>query len=335
MILRGRGAIQTVLSCGIVEEADTQMRSTLKMRKIIITSLTLLGFALSASRSVASDRPQTPNGFDPLNYLPPGAKIKNKDKDVISADLIGDGTKETIIFYAVGEDPNDHRANIVVLRPRRGGYETWWEDSVEGSWGFGFPTGVYDLNKTGRPQIVAYRTIGASCPGVLDVFEYFDGGIQQTFAHNGHCQSVEIKDLDGDGVPEIIVRTAIYGVNQDIYRWDERKYVLSNGRYPQYYDAVLEGLLKGFSSEVIAASGRLQLANQIVGIFIIQRRFEEAVTFCRELLETIQNPALTTPDRPQGQAKAAIYRLLGDTYQAGGDAQKAGRYYGRADAFTP
>lgn len=31
-----------------------------------------------------------------------------------------------------------------------------WENVGDGSWGFAEPTGVYDLNKTGRVQIVAY-----------------------------------------------------------------------------------------------------------------------------------------------------------------------------------
>ena len=246
--------------------------------------------------------------------------------------------KEAIIFYTVGESNNDNRANILVLRPKGATYERFWENSLEGSWGFAAPTGVYDLNKTGRSQIVSYRTVGASCPGILDVYEYLNGGIQRitgAWANNGQCQSVEIKDLDGDGVPEIIVRIRNYGVNQDIYRWNGKKYVLSNSRYPQYYSAELEELLRGFRSpQVMPASGRLQLASQIVGIYIIQRRFSDAIVFCKKLLEILQNPALTTADRPQGQATAAVYRLLGDTYKAAGSGERAKQYYGRAEALT-
>jgi len=276
--------------------------------------------------------------FDPFKYLPSGSRIKDRDKDVVFADLLGDGVKEAVIFYSLGDSNNNHMANILVLRPKGAGYERFWENSLQGSWGFAAPTGVYDLNKSGRPQIVTYRTIGASCPGILDIYEYVNGGIQRitgAWADNGQCQAVDIKDLDGDGVPEIIVRIRNYGVNQDIYRWNGRKYVLSNGRYPQFYSGELEELLKGFSSpQVMPASGRLQLASQIVSIYTIQRRFNDAVVFCKRLLETLQDPALTAADRPQAQSTAVVYRLLGDTYKAAGNVQKAKQYYGRAEALT-
>jgi hypothetical protein len=281
---------------------------------------------------------QGPRTFDPSKYLPSGSKLKDTSKDVVFADLLGDGAREAVIFYTVGESSNDHQANILVLRPHGSGYQRFWENSFEGSWGFDAPTGVYDLNKTGRPQIVVYRTIGASCPGVLEIYEYFKGRIQRitgAWADNGQCQSVKIEDLDGNGVPEIIVRSRNYGVNQDIYRWTGRKYDLSNARFPQYYNPELKKLLKGFEApQVLPASGRLQLASQIVGIFIIQRRFTEAVAFCRRLLEILKNPALTEADRPQGQSTAAVYRLLGDTYKAASNREKAKRYYRRADELT-
>jgi len=277
----------------------------------------------------------TSSGFDPFRYLPPGSKIRNREKDVIFADLFGDGAKEAIIFYTVGESNNDHKAGVLVLRPKGSAYERFWEKSIEGSWGFDAPTGVYDLNKSGLPQIVAYATVGASCPGILAIYEYSKGALRRIFGDDNHCQSVEIKDLDGDGVPEIIVRIRIYGVNKDIYRWNGRRYVLSNSRFPQYFNADLEQLLgPSKSSRTMPTSGRLQVATQIISIFIIQRRFREAVSFCRELLEAIQNPALSTPDLPHDEAAATVYRLLGDTYKAQGNRPKARRYYDRADQLT-
>jgi hypothetical protein len=286
----------------------------------------------------APDRPSAPGEFNPFGYLPPGSKIKDRDRDVVFADLFGDLAQEAVIFYTLGESNNDHKANILVLRPSGGGYVRFWENSFEASWGFAPPTGVYDLNKTGRPQIVAYRTVGASCPGVLDIYEYLNGAMRRltgAWADNGQCQFLEIKDLDGDGLPEIIVRIRNYGVNQDIYRWNGQRYVVSNSRFPQYYNPELEELLKAASSpRITPASGRLQLAGQIVGMYIIQRRFDDAVAFCRALLETLQNPALTVSDRPPDQAKATVYRLLGDIYKAAGKSEGARKYYRRADALT-
>jgi hypothetical protein len=285
----------------------------------------------------ASSRSGQQRQFDPFRYLPRGAKIKDRDKDVIFADLATDGAQEAIIFYTVGESNNDYKANILVLHSKGTGYEPFWENSLEGSSGFAPPTGVYDLNKTGRPQIVAYRQIGASCPGIFDIYEWFSGALERItgpWADNGQCQSVAIKDLDGTGTPEIIVRIRNYGVNQDIYRWNGKRYVLSNGRFPNYYNSELEELLKGANSpRIMPASSKLQLANQIVGVYIIQRRFDAAVAFCRELLEKLQNPALTQADMPLDRAKANMYRLMGDIHKAAGNKRMANNYYTKAGAL--
>src|SRR5262249_17393926 len=273
--------------------------------------------------------------FDPFEYLPKGSQIKNMDTDVVFADLLGDGTREAVIFYSLGESSDDNKANILVLCPRGASYLPLWENSLKAAWGFGPPTGVYGLKKPGRPQIVAYRTIGASCPGVLDIYEYVGGAVQRitgAWADNGQCQSVVIKDLDGDGIPEIIVRILNYGVNQDIYRWNGRKYVLSNRRFSQYYNTELEELLNAVRSpKTIPASWRLQSADQIVGIYIIQRRFDDAVAFSKETLDALENRSLTEPDRPPDEAKATVYRLLGNIHKAAGNADMARKYYERAD----
>src|SRR3977135_193120 len=45
--------------------------------------------------------PQTDTKFDPLKYLPAGASLSNPEKNVVFADLDGDGKQEVIIFYAI------------------------------------------------------------------------------------------------------------------------------------------------------------------------------------------------------------------------------------------
>jgi len=160
-------------------------------------------------------------GFDPFKYLPPGAKIKDRHKDVVFADLGGYGQKDVVIFYTVGTDPNDHKANILVLKPSDRDYVRLWESTFNGSWGFGDPTGVYDLNKSGKPQIIAYREIGASCPGFLEIYECRDDRIERLtgkWGYEGHCEAVEIQDLDHDGIPEILVLGS-HGVSKSTKRY--------------------------------------------------------------------------------------------------------------------
>lgn len=137
-----------------------------------------------------------------MRYLPLGATVKNRTKQIVFADLDGDGQQEVIIFYSLGQDPNSHQANITILTSNPEGYSKIWENLGDGSWGFAEPTGVFDLNKTGRPQIFAYRTVGASCSGSLEIYEYEDGIIKRLtgdWGFEGHCESVELSILSRFG----------------------------------------------------------------------------------------------------------------------------------------
>jgi hypothetical protein len=296
------------------------------------------------------------HGFDPLKYLPPGATIKDRSKDVVFADLGGDGQRDVVIFYTIGTDPNDHKANIMVLKPSGGDYAQLWESTFTGSWGFGDPTGVYDLNKSSTPQIVAYRTIGASCPGSLEIYDYRSGRIRRLtgrWGYKGHCEAVEIKDLDGDGVSEIIIARD-HGTNDDIYRWNGKTYVHSNSQFPEYFNSELEKLVQAvYSRDAFPTSARETWASQIVKIYIIQRRYSEATHLCRGALRMIDDPGLTKPntivkgnEAPEVlnrikayfevekiRGKGTIYRLLGDIYKAAGNIKQSQSYYNKAQAF--
>src|SRR5439155_3763916 len=141
--------------------------------------------------------------------------------------------KEVVLFYTLDEGAGRHQANILVLRPKENTYVPIWKDDYEGSWGFIDPSGVRDITKSGKPFIIAYRSIGASCPGILRTFQYREGAIRPVPAewdsHTCHSE-LQIKDLNGDGVMEIVFKPLRYGVNPDIYRWEGRRYVKSNTR---------------------------------------------------------------------------------------------------------
>jgi tetratricopeptide (TPR) repeat protein len=319
----------------------------------LLICLPVPGLITSGPMSYHDTGTQTSRGFDPYAYLPAGAVVKNPDKDVIFADIDGDSKREAVIFYHTSDKGNPY-ANVLVLKPTDGDYVRLWENIYEGGWGFAAPSGVYDLNKSGKPQIVAYRTVGASCPGVLDIYQYRNGAVERitgAWADNGQCQSVEVKDLNRDGVREIIVRTKNYGVNPDIYRWDGEKYVNSNDKFPGYYNAELEKLVRAIRSlEALPASARVRWAEQAARIYLLQRRYTEALRLGEEVLEIIDNPSLTVPNAtPKGQmtpeqrdrtaasleveqiqGKATIYHLLGDAYKAAGDLQQAESQYERA-----
>jgi hypothetical protein len=275
---------------------------------------------------------QTPNQFDPFKHLPAGAKISDRNKHVVFADVDGDGKEEVVIFYTL-LNGDERKANILVLESTGKDYFRFWENVYDGAGDFEDPTGVYDLNKSGRPQIVAYRTIGASCPGVLDIYQYQNSTIERISGHRTDtCQSnLEIRDLNGDGIPEIIFRIRNYGINPDIYRWNGKRYVHSNNLFPEYYNSELEKLVKAvYSREYLPASARLMWANQIVQIYIIQKRYNEAIQLSKEMPGIIDDASLTQPDLIEAEAQSRVYRLRADTYKAAGDLRRARSNYNMA-----
>jgi len=295
--------------------------------------------------------------FTVLKYLPPGGRI-SRDTDVAFADLAGDGREEAIVFYTLVKGTTKE-ANVIVLKPEGSEYVQLWQNVYEDSSGFGEPTGVYNLLGGSTPQIVAYRTIGAACPGVLDIYAYKEGEISAItgpWASNGQCQSsVEIEDLDRDGVSEIIVSKAVYGAaTPDIYSWNGTRYAIGDRKFSQYYDEGLANVVGSLHSrQSLPASARVGWATQAVEMYIRQRRYAEAARVCQRALVIIDDPKLTESntvlvgdeereirDRvlawfeiEKMDGKAAIYKLLGKTYKAAGNVVASNQNYERAQVL--
>lgn len=304
---------------------------------------------VETSREAASRKDQK---FDPFNYLPVGSSIDNLDKDVAYADLDGDGNKEIIIFYTLYSE-GQHKANILVVRQVGAGYSRFWEDTYSGSSGFADPTGVYEVNKNGKPQIVAYRTVGASCPGKLDIYQFAGGTIEKiTGDWADECQSdLEVKDINGDGADEIIFRKLKYGVNRDIYSWNGKSYIRRNSQFVKEYSSELGKLTEAiYSQESLPVSARVTWCRQACEMYILQQHYAGAVELCNDVLRLIDDPSLTRPstdlrgDEPDEiknrvaayfelekiQGKGAVYRLIGDIQKAAGNLKQATSDYDKA-----
>jgi hypothetical protein len=311
------------------------------------------GITHQSSRKLSGEVDQIPRTqidtkFDPIKYLPPGASVSNPEKTVLFADIDADGKQEVIIFYTMLNEGRP-QARILVLKPTAAGYQRVWENIDLGS-GFADPSGVYDLNKSGRPQIVAYRIVGASCPGVLDIFQATSGAIEKiTGDWIDTCQSdLEIKDLDGDGIDEIIFRPLKYGVNRRIYSWNGKEYARTDEQHAYYFNDELQQLVGWiYEHRPLPTPARTTLCEQAVQIYLLQRRCTEAIQLCKAVLPMIDNPELTQPrsvprsseERNQVVAhfevdrmrdKAKIYRLLADAFKASGDLESARKYNGKS-----
>lgn len=191
---------------------------------LAIVSLCVLCGAQSRTRS------------DLTGYLPRGAKL---ELPVVWTQL-GPGTPEqAVVFYsAPGRIPSLADSHVTVLQQADTGMMKLWTLNCQGAYtGFMPDTGVYDINHTGRPKIVVDCEGTTVCPNFFGIFEYQDGKIQPVrtdFRPLETCH-VELKDLDGDGIPEIINHPRPPFSLPEIYHWDGSHFAKANARYPHFW----------------------------------------------------------------------------------------------------
>lgn len=189
--------------------------------------------------------------FDPYSYLPENTKIatikpeikksfgeKGVQDAVIFNDIDNDNKREVVIFYTLprkiyGED----WANVLVLEEQDEGYKKLWEDKRSVAISINPLSGVWDINKDEKPEIVAARWVGASFGGYLDIFQW-DGSkfvkLNGGWNLKNDIRAIELEDVDRDGVVEIIILHRFS--YPDVYKWEKDKYSLyKEGRpYPAY-----------------------------------------------------------------------------------------------------
>lgn len=189
------------------------------------------------------------------SQLPPGSQIgirkivansraeslKLTDGD-IRAKLLGDDQVFRILFFSVPAPeegcPTCQTSHINVYTTSG---ERFWSYDV-GLHGpistvFYTPTGTHELFKGKPPAIVSFAVIGASAGGILNIFQW-NGKTFEDIAGPWHSidqvDRPEFKDLDGDGVMEVIIHhSTINSVSsfgpQSIYKWNGEKYERQEG----------------------------------------------------------------------------------------------------------
>lgn len=191
------------------------------------------------------------DNFNPYSYLPEDGKIakitptatksfgaKGTQEAVIFEDIDNDNKREVVIFYTLprkiyGED----WANVLILEEQDEGYKKLWEDKRSVAISINPLSGVWDINKDEKPEIVAARWVGASFGGYLDIFQW-DGSefvkLNGGWNLKNDMRGIELEDVDRDGVVEIIILHRFS--YPDVYKWEQDKYSLyKEGRpYPAY-----------------------------------------------------------------------------------------------------
>lgn len=163
----------------------------------------------------------TETGITIRQYIPEEERIVK----VLRADTTGDGQKE-ILAVAIKpksnkQDYNDVR--VYVLQRRKTGEIQKWKSPYVGEVFENIV--IEDINKDGKVEIVAF-TIGGNIE-TIDIFAW-DGSTYKEIFNNGAKGGIEIKDIDGDAVKEILLKGTGYGsfTENDIYKWDGKKYYL-------------------------------------------------------------------------------------------------------------
>ncbi len=237
---------------------------------------------------------------------------------------------------------------IGVLVTSSNGGEALWKHEEDGN-GFGEATGLQNILRLNEPQILVYRTIGASCQGTLAVYR-FSGSEPQSLSApwDGSCQNdLRLEDLDGDGIPEITYLPNPHLLVRDIYKWNGTRFVLANASFPDYYTSALNDAVgDALNPSPFPASARIAWAQEAVRLFIIQRRFDEGLRVCDRLRVILSDASLTLPnatgayapgmaEKEQRGKRAAVYHMKGDLYAAAGDQAAAEREYAKEKEIAP
>lgn len=207
---------------------------------MITTLARLAGIWLTLSWHQASPSLSTQvSEADILAHLPAHARL---ERPVVRAGLSRTAEPEAVVFYSAPTGTQGAivtaSSHVVVFQQLNNELKKLWTLDCNGAYaGFSPDTGVYDINKTGPPKIVVDCEGTTVCPNFFGIFEYKDGKIvpvPSEFRPLETCR-VEVKDLDGDGIPEIINYPRAYGTLPQIFRWDGNKYAQADRHFPEYW----------------------------------------------------------------------------------------------------
>jgi hypothetical protein len=191
--------------------------------------------------------------------LPEGAAIK----DDATADLKADSGQERVIVFATKAPGTENMQNlaIAIFDSTK---KIWQSDTLTGERSEGIK--IRDINQDGVPEVLSLQGLGAAGETLYVLhwngtdFEFltpqggeFDG--QPCFGAN----SVQVQDMNGDGIEEIAGGYGPAAIEEDIYQWKGGvySYLLTvmgdeTGKFPT-------AITSGTVTEVSASSGVIRI----------------------------------------------------------------------------
>lgn len=175
--------------------------------------------------------------------IPDGAVIDF----VFYEDFDADGLKEAVVgFTRFTPFPPD--SAVLLIHKTSNGMEHSWLSATEGS-AASERCGIYDnavaadTDGDGRPEIIISQVLGHEHDISVFVFDWTDEGVHLVWhsENNFYHGSMEVCDIDGDGVAEIVIESGTHTGNEIIeihdacyhvrkgciYKWNGQDYIES------------------------------------------------------------------------------------------------------------
>jgi hypothetical protein len=163
-----------------------------------------------------------------------------------------DGKRVTIIYRACGDLDGDGKRETVMSACTREWDQCWivvarrvggrWRLVTQEEAACYLRTDVTDVNGDGKLEIVA-RTLSGDGHGLCTIYRLDKGRLVEL----GHFSATKFRDLDGDGIPEVLsVSPVSFMFVGDhwltIYKWNGQGYTEVSRRFPRMYDRVIRDL---------------------------------------------------------------------------------------------
>lgn len=187
-------------------------------------------------------------------------------------------------------------------------------------------SGVWDINGDGRKEVVAFRWIGASAGGTLDIFAWNGTEIKRISPHVEDITRAQLVDIKKNGQTEILVNHR-FGV-PSVYGWNKSDYSIANQDFPEIYQSQLDKYRSLAMDASLTPTNRAEFTHDAAMALIYQKRYDEAITLCNYTFEDqrIKN------DRT---ASSVVYKTLGEIHLSKGEYSQARASFEKSIELSP
>ena len=264
------------------------------------------------------------------SYLPP--EVKGYSSEIYPANLISDNQRIYAVYYYAkntsvrGTLPY---GRIAVYDQQK--KQMIWDNHVAIPGQFMETNPVRDINKDGIDELIWEVSDGHSWHQRL----YTWNAAQKTFlpipfieGHfanaegNGSLEQILFKDVNDDGIDEIIVNYV--NTVPDIYEWNkqDRTYVFADTKYTKFYDAYVKVYEDSLMEKSLLDTSIKDYLTPFTDACIYQKKYNIVIQVCQKLLKLHSEKNKANKD-----AATVIYKNMGRVYDAKGDHAQALVYY--------